>query len=144
MCQIFSNKSLQTVYFWYFNNDQITSLIWYFFQNEQELQMRMNSKWLIIILLAAIVCLFYFSHHYKRLTLRKREALHDYFHDGLSSLKSACRQDEIRSLDQSDVPLYMFNYDPSSGLLMCHTAKHGSTTWSGYFVTIFQNGWGRV
>ena len=104
-------------------------------------------RWVIIILLPTLLGLFYcsfhldlFSNNNRRDGMGRREALHDSFHDGLSLVKASCRQNDIRTLSQRAVPSSMFLYDPGSRLLMCKTAKHGSTTWAGYFVSIFQNG----
>ena len=69
----------------------------------------------------------------------KKEVLHKSFQDGLNSIKEACS--DLKTHDQNEVPVSMFLFDPASKLLMCKTAKHGSTTWAQYFVSIFQNGY---
>ena len=72
----------------------------------------------------------------------KKAVLHQSFHNGLNFIKEACS--DLTTHDQNEVPVSMFLFDPASKLLMCKTAKHGSTTWAQYFVSIFQNGYMNV
>ena len=70
----------------------------------------------------------------------KKTRLHKSFYNGLRFIREACSEDDIKSRNQNQVPVSQFLFDPASKLLMCKTAKHGSTTWAQYFVSIFQNG----
>ena len=73
---------------------------------------------------------------------QKKDLLHKSFQNGLNFIKEACS--DLKTHDQNEVPVSMFLFDPASKLLMCKTAKHGSTTWAQYFVSIFQNGYGYI
>ena len=95
--------------------------------------------WLFVILLFCYTFfpIFETTQSFKQ----KKELLHESFQNGISFIKQACSEEDIKSLDQNDVPVSQFLFDPASRLLMCKTAKHGSTTWAQYFVSIFQNGY---
>ena len=62
------------------------------------------------------------------------------FGDRLSTIQEACEDAKIQNLDVVEVPQYRFLFERTSNLFTCTTAKHGSTTWSNYFVTLWGNG----
>ena len=99
----------------------------------------MKFVWIFVILLSFYT--FFPMFKIKQDFKLKKEFLHKSFHNGLSFIKQACSDEDIKSLNQNNVPVTQFLFDPASRLLMCKTAKHGSTTWAQYFVSIFQNGY---
>ena len=74
------------------------------------------------------------------ITSRRRLGLRAHFNRSLATLEAACGDPALRGLEVKTVPDSRFSFDPVTKMLMCKTAKHGSTTWSNYFVTIYKNG----
>ena len=60
------------------------------------------------------------------------------FQDRLETLARACQH--VKRFRQDQKADFDFNIAPQQKLLMCKTAKHGTTTWSYYFIQIFLNG----
>ena len=75
------------------------------------------------------------------ITSRRRLGLRGHFNRSLATMEAACGEPALRGLEVNTVPDSRFSFDPVTKMLMCKTAKHGSTTWSKYFVTIYKNGY---
>ena len=62
------------------------------------------------------------------------------FQERLFTMRKAC-QDNIQEVPQDvEKPDFQFNIAPKQKLIMCKTAKHGTTTWSQYFLQIITDG----
>ena len=93
----------------------------------------------IFIALVLLACVVLYQKYSNPSTEHKAK-LRTVFGDRYSTIRKACVDPKIQALDKVEVPHFRFVYDGNSKLLTCTTAKHGSTTWSNYFVTLFQNG----
>ena len=71
---------------------------------------------------------------------QKRADFRKLFEKSRQKMDLACSENIIIEKMKDNVPLDRFLFDPKSKLLMCKTAKHGSTTWSNHFVSIYRNG----
>ena len=60
------------------------------------------------------------------------------FSERLETLARACQ--DIRRFREDQKAEYDFNIAPDQKLIMCKTAKHGTTTWSYNFIQILLNG----
>ena len=67
--------------------------------------------------------------------------LRDLFHERLEVLRRACQDNGAEVPMEVIRPNFLFNVAPEQRLVMCKTAKHGTTTWSSYFLQIITNGW---
>ena len=66
------------------------------------------------------------------------EELRGLFRERLETLAKACQ--DIRRFREDQKAEYDFNIAPDQKLIMCKTAKHGTTTWSYNFIQILLNG----
>ena len=86
----------------------------------------------------------FFCTFTKRLNIEvqesNREVLEMLFHDRLVTMKEACRANMDKVPSDVKKNNIQFNIAAKQKLIMCKTAKHGTTTWSNYFVQILTNG----
>ena len=76
---------------------------------------------------------------------RRRARLAPNFRQRLAQLRRSCRQMAPSLPLTSRFPERQnthWSVSPHRRLVMCRTAKHGSTTWSNYFVQMFTNDFG--
>ena len=70
----------------------------------------------------------------------RKQKLRTVFEKSYKTISAACSDPIIQNMGKVNVPIGRFASDPQSGMLMCRMAKHGSTTWDEYFVTLNRNG----
>ena len=112
-----------------------------FFFSEEVLEtevMAQNSKYILMIFITMLSLLLFRNLQY--LPYPRRKLLRTLFHQSLKVKENACSEKLLQNLNVTEVPKSRFSYDPGSKMIMCRTAKHGSSTWSNYFVKIYRNG----
>ena len=70
--------------------------------------------------------------------------LRELFRERLDTLETVCRDNRRQVPREVSKNNFLFNVAPDHKLIMCKSAKHGTTTWSEYFVQILTAGWVRL
>ena len=70
-----------------------------------------------------------------RKSVTRNEVIREAFKESLAQLKSTCVKYKS---NHTTPPLKNFSLEPRHKLVICRTAKHGSTSWTNNFVKIYE------
>ena len=63
------------------------------------------------------------------------------FKERLQQMKGVCEKAQVKDVEDNDYKIgKIWTVNEEKGLAMCRTGKHGSTTWTKYFVKIYTEG----
>ena len=65
---------------------------------------------------------------------------YDIFDERIRKVRSACAAEDLSPPSPTPVNPIIWSVEEKHNLLMCRTAKHGSTTWASIFVKIYTKG----